>query len=162
MNIKFTYLILSLSLLLNIYLSILLVWNMQSSKIDSKFMSKDSIKTAQEYEDFYKFPLSQKVSDASVIAEAKHEYKDGNVVNRIINILKKSPNAKFPYKIGDVYPVFKKATNPSTDYGDGEILFFIGDDAVFLYSIAYSANSLRGEEPLSLDQFRALVKERSE
>ena len=101
----------------------------------------------------------KRVRAASVIAVAKYE-KSGSTLRCIITeILKQAPNTVFYYKVGDEFRAGNQQIRENTDYGDGEILFFVGSTAQDCESIPYSGDRLRWMGEIPVSQLRQIIRD---
>jgi hypothetical protein len=103
-------------------------------------------------------PPEKKVRAASVIALARFE-KSGTTLRCVITeILKEAPNTAFSYRVGDEFRHGNIQIKDNTDYGDGEILFFVGSPAEHCYSVAFSGERLRSMGEMPITQLRDMIR----
>ncbi len=77
----------------------------------------------------------------------------------ISEILKQAPNTAFYYKVGDEFRAGNQQIRENTDYGDGEILFFVGSPAEHCESIPYSGDRLRWMGEIPVSQLRQIIRD---
>lgn len=107
--------------------------------------------------DFYNWPLEKQIGAASVIAVGKMKLEDNIYKCIIAEILKQSPNTTFYYKVGDEYRQGNHAAKPGNDYGDGQLLFFVGSPAEFRYSVSFSGDRVTALGDMPLDVLRQMI-----
>jgi predicted secreted protein len=102
---------------------------------------------------FHELPVDQQIETASVIALVHFEpSSDGKMRAVVSEILKKDPAVTFRYAVGDEYDPSSYYPRPSTNYGDGEIVFFVGSPPSMRLSMSYSGDRIRGlgDMPIAL------------
>jgi hypothetical protein len=110
-----------------------------------------------EHQSFHDNPLDKQIQAASVIAVAKYEKEGDRLKCMIGEILKQAPDTEFYYKVGDEYEMCGRVPKGTESYGDGQVMFFVGNPAEFRYSTSYSGNRMgRGDIPL--DVLRQKIK----
>jgi hypothetical protein len=102
------------------------------------------------------------VRAASVIVLTKFDKSDSTLRSIVAEILKQSANTAFYYKVGDEFKGGSMQIRENTDYGDGEVLFFVGSPAQHCESIAYSGDRLRSLGYVSLTQLRQIIRDSAE
>jgi hypothetical protein len=99
-----------------------------------------------EHERFHEYSLDKHVQAASVIAVAKYE-KDGERLKCVFSeILEQAPNTEFYYTVADEYEMCSRVMKPNESYGDGQLVFFVGNpagDALFRQLFRQSHRSRR-------------------
>jgi hypothetical protein len=101
----------------------------------------------------------KKIRAASVIALARYE-KSGSTLRCVITeLLKQAPNAAFYYRVGDEFRQGNTEIRENTDYGDGQILFFVGSPAEHCYSVAFSGDRLRSMGEMPITQLRQIIRD---
>jgi hypothetical protein len=116
-------------------------------------------KLTERFEKFYELPPEKQIEAASVIALAKYQ-KDGDRMKCVISeILKKAPETKFYYKVGDEYGQCSHYMKPGEDRGDGQIMFFVGNPAQFRFSASFRGDRLTGLGDMPVDVLRKQIKE---
>jgi len=104
---------------------------------------------------FYELDLKEQIEQASVIALAKYEpATDGKMKTIIKEFLKKEPEAKIYYNIGDEYPTSSYYPKANTSYGEGIIMFFTGSPAMMKYSTTFQGDRIRGLGDLPVELLR--------
>jgi hypothetical protein len=99
----------------------------------------------------------KKIRAASVIALARYE-KSGSTLRCVITeILKRAPGTVFYYRVGDEFRHGNTEIRENTDYGDGQILFFVGSPAEHCYSVAFSGDRLRWMGEMPITQLRQII-----
>lgn len=101
----------------------------------------------------------KKIRAASVIALARYE-KSGSTLRCVITeILKQTPNTAFYYRVGDEFRHGNTEIRENTDYGDGQILFFVGSPAEHCESVAFSGDRLRWMGAMPITQLRQIIRD---
>jgi hypothetical protein len=113
----------------------------------------------QKYNDFDQWPLQKQINTASVIALAKFQKQGDRYKCVISEILKRTPNTDFYYKVGDEFQFPGGNAGPQTQYGDGEVIFFTGSPATFRLSTTYNGDRISALGDIPLDRLRQLAKE---
>ena len=107
-------------------------------------------------------PPEKKIRAASVIALARYE-KSGSTLRCVIaEILKQAPNTAFYYRVDDEFHHGNTEIRENTDYGDGQILFFVGSPAEHCYSVAFSGDRLRRMGEMPITQLRQIIHDSSQ
>ena len=101
----------------------------------------------------------QKIRAASVIALARHERSGETLRCVITEVLKQAPGTAFYYRVGDEFPHGNRQIRDNTDYGDGQILFFVGSPAEHCQSVAFSGDRLRWMGDMPVTQLREIIRE---
>lgn len=109
---------------------------------------------------FHDLALEEKIERSSVIALAKYEpSSDGKMKAIIKEFLKKDPDVKLYYKVGDEYPSSSYYPKERTSYGDGVVIFFTGSPATMRMSMTFSGDRIRGLGELPVELLRKKCKE---
>jgi hypothetical protein len=133
-----------------------LSWN--NREISSESPSSSSLRSLPQYERFYDLPLDKQIDAASVIALAQYQ-KEGEKLKCVVSeILKRSPNTEFYFKVGDEYPQCSRYPKANESYGDGQIMFFVGSPAQFRYSTSFEGDRLTGLGDMPIALLRAKIK----
>jgi hypothetical protein len=109
---------------------------------------------------FYELSAEELIKNSSVIALATYEKaSDGKMKAIIKEFLKKEPDAKIYYNIGDEYP--SSSYYPSADRfrGDGVVLFFTGSPTRMGLSTTYTGDRISGLSDIPVKLFRKKCKE---
>jgi hypothetical protein len=149
-----------LALFLGIYLVAYIPWIRFSldDHVSSLASSSPPDSNGAELRNFHAMPLEKQIEAASVIAISQYE-KDGDRLKCVVSeILKQSPNINFYYKIGDEYRQCSRYPKQNEDYGDGQIMFFIGNPADFTYSTSFRGNRVTGLGDMTIEELRARIK----
>ena len=109
------------------------------------------------YDDFFNWPIEKQIEEASVIALTIWETDAGNLKCIVKEFLKTDPEATFYYNVGEEYKPHSKYPKKDTNYGDGEVLFFVGSPASMRYSITYRDGRLTGMGGMPLELLRQKV-----
>ena len=116
-------------------------------------------KLTDRYNKFYEWPPEKQIDAASVIALAKYQ-KNGDRMKCIISeILKKAPETKFYYNVGDEYGQCSHYLRPGEDRGDGQIMFFVGNPAEFRFSTSLRGDRLSGLGDMPIDLLKKQINE---
>ena len=99
----------------------------------------------------------KKVRVATVIALARYERSGATLRYVITEMLKQAPNTAFYYHVGDEFHHGNEQVRDNTDYGDGQILFFVGSPAEHCESVAFSGDRLRWMGAMPIAQLRELI-----
>lgn len=110
------------------------------------------------HENFHEFPIEKKIAAASVVAIAKYQREDEKLKCVISEILKHSPDTAFYYKVGDEYPECSRYPRPDVSYGEGMVMFFVGNPAQSRYSTSIYENRLPGVGDMPIDLLRRKIK----
>ncbi len=104
-------------------------------------------------------PPQKKVRAASVIALARYQ-KSGSTLRCIVTeMLKQTPNTTFHYKVGDEFRAGSQEIRENIDYGDGEILFFVGSLAEHCESMPFSGDRIRWMGDMPIAQLRQMIRD---
>ena len=103
-------------------------------------------------------PLEEKVMEASVIALARYEEREGKLVSIISEILKKDPAVTFHYQVGDDFG-YPGEIRENSRYGEGKVIFFVGSPADMRTASAIHEGRIAGEGGMPLERFREMVAE---
>jgi hypothetical protein len=111
------------------------------------------------YAGFSDWPLEKQIAEASVIAVAKYE-KDGDRYKAVISeILKKGPDIKFYYKVGEEYAQGGYYPKEGTRYGDGQIIFYTGSPASMRYSCTFDGDRIAAFGDMPFETLRKMINE---
>lgn len=102
---------------------------------------------------FHELTLEEQIKQSSVIALAKYERAhDGKMKAILTEFLKKEPNVTIFYNIGDEHSPSSYYAKDNTRYGDGIVIFFMGNPASMRMSMSYSGDRLHslGDMPIEL------------
>jgi hypothetical protein len=116
------------------------------------------IESMTRYNDFHAWSLEKQIESASVIALAEHKVADGKVRTYITEIFRQQPDVTFNYKVGDEYASHAQPVRENTTYGDGEVMFFVGSPAGFIYSTTYSGDRILGMGDLPISTLRKMIQ----
>ncbi len=108
--------------------------------------------------DFAALPPEQKIQRATVILITKYRHEGGKLSAVISEILKKSPNTRFYYSVGEEFAEMSRLASDSARYGDGEVVFLTGNPAMMRESFSYDGDRVGGLGQMSLSQLRELAK----
>ncbi|MDQ6619737.1 MAG: hypothetical protein M3Z31_08590 [Pseudomonadota bacterium] len=104
--------------------------------------------------DFDQLPLARKIQIATVIAVGEHRMDNGMLRTYITEVLKRDPRAAFPYTIGDQYPHQFPSDFNRAQFGDGEVMFFVGGQATLRQTLTISANKVLALDDMQLQVLR--------
>ena len=117
-----------------------------------------SSRSPTSYERFYDLPIEKQIEAASVIAIARYQ-KEGEKLKCVISeILKRSPNTDFYFKVGDEYPHCSRYPKSNESYGDGQLMFFVGSPAEFRYSTSFFGDRMSGLGEMPIELLRGKIK----
>ena len=109
----------------------------------------------KEGKDFHELTIEEKIQKASVIALAKYEKADDGKMKAIITeFLKKDPNTKIYYKVGDEYASSSYYPKDNYSYGDGLVIFFVGSPAEMRSAMSYHGDRITGLSDIPIKLFR--------
>lgn len=149
-----------INLLLSIYSVIfpwLLVGRMNAALKTPEFKHQLEQATDQ-LNSFHSWPVQKQIETASVIALARWE-KEGDRYKCVISeILKQRPGTEFYYKVGDEFVHLSRRARDNTDYGDGQIMFFVGSPAEFRYSTSFKGDRISGLGDMPVGSLRATIQ----
>ena len=120
--------------------------------------SQSSVTFSDPYEGFYDWPIEKQIESSSVIAVGKFEKKDSRLKCVITEILKQKPGTTFYYKVGDEYMQGSRFMERDTEYGDGQIMFFVDSPASFRFSTSYSDDRIHGLGDMPIQELRKLIQ----
>ncbi len=110
-----------------------------------------------EFNSFNTLPLEQKVEHASVIVITRFQ-RQGNSLKAIItDIPKQRPGTSFYYSVGQEFTEVSAYQEAGTEYGDGTIIFLVGNPAQMVESYSYSKDRIGGLGSMPLQTFRELA-----
>lgn len=111
------------------------------------------------HEKFHELPIEKQIAAASVIAIAKYQ-KDGEKLKCVVSeVLKRSPDTAFYFKVGDEFPDCSRYPRPDVSYGEGMVMFFVGNPAQMRYSTSIYENRLIGVGDMPVDLLRRKIAE---
>lgn len=105
-------------------------------------------------------PLEEQLEAASVVALSTWRKDGGDYRAVITEILKHREGTNFAYKVGDEVRRSRRNDRAGVDYGEGEVMFFMGSPAKLEYSIAYSEGRLRNDEGSEISALREILRSR--
>jgi len=133
--------------------------SMWSSESPIAARSGASVRSAVRYENFHDLPIDKQVAAASVIAIARYQ-KEGEKLKCVVSeLLKRSPDTDFYFKVGDEYPSCSRYPKSNELYGDGVLMFFVGSPAEFRYSTSFSGDRLVGLGEMPIEVLRRKIAE---
>ena len=110
------------------------------------------------HERFHEYSVDEKIAAASVIATCKYQ-KDGDKLKCVIaEVLKRSPNTDFYFKVGDEYPDGSRFAKADVIYGDGQLIFFVGNPAQARYSTSIFGDRLGALGDMPIELLRRKIK----
>lgn len=110
------------------------------------------------YSGFHNWPIEKQIDAASVIALTKHDAGAGKIKSVIVEFLKFKPGTTFYYKVGDEYGS-EYSVREHTAYGDGQVMFFVGNPARLRYSTTYSHDRILGFSDMPMALLRQKIRE---
>jgi len=131
-------------------------WNGPESPGASQ--SSASSRSFTPHERFYDLPIEKQIEAASVIAIARYQKEGEKLKCMISEILKRSPNTDFYFKVGDEYPQCSRYPKSNESYGDGQLMFFVGSPAEIRYSTSFFGDRLSGLGEMPIELLRGKIK----
>ncbi len=128
-----------------------------SSGVKSGGMTDERIREDNE---FSAYPPERKIERASLIVVTKYE-KDGDRQKAVITeILKRKPDTRFFYNVGDEY---HELSHIGTDHGhsDGQVAFLTGNPPRMNVSYSYEQERVGGLGHMPLAKIRELAQQSS-
>lgn len=114
--------------------------------------------SSSRFERFSDLSFDKQIEAASVIAIARYQ-KEGEKLKCVISeILKRSPDTDFDFKVGDEYPRCTRYPKANESFGDGVLMFFVDSPAEFRYSTSFSGDRLSGFGEMPIEVLRAKIK----
>lgn len=111
----------------------------------------------EKLEGFHDWPLQKRIDAASVVAIARFEKRGDRLKAVITEVLKKSAQTDFYYKVGDEYVEGGRQIEPNTKYGDGMIVFFVGSPARMKYAMSFHGDRVGGLGDMPLEALREMT-----
>lgn len=112
----------------------------------------------QKFKGFHDWPIDEQVSKASVIALTKWKKEEGKLKSVITEVLKIAPSTIVYYNVGDEYGHGRHPIE-NADYGDGEILFFTGSPAEFIFSTTHRNGRITGMADMPIEMLKNKIRE---
>ena len=110
---------------------------------------------------FSRLSSTEQIRSASVIAFADW-HKSGSTLQCIISeIVKKTPDTAFYYKVGDEVRRGNQRLSEGADYGDGQVLFFTGSPATFQSAVTYRNGRITAMGDMPIPEFREVARRSS-
>jgi hypothetical protein len=128
-----------------------------SSAVRSGGMTNEQIREDNE---FSAYPPERKIERASLIVLTRYE-KDGDRQKAVITeILKRTPDTRFFYNVGDEY---HELSHMGTDHGhgDGQVAFLTGNPPRMNVSYSYEQERVGGLGHMPLAKIRELAQQSS-
>lgn len=107
---------------------------------------------------FGRLSPAEQIQSASVIALAKWEKSDSTLKCVVSDILKRAPNTTFYYKVGDEFRRGNMHVTANTDYGDGQVLFFVGSPATFEFAVTFRNDRIGSMGDMPISDLRELIR----
>ena len=109
-----------------------------------------------EESDFDALPPEKKIERSSVILVTQFKRDGGRMKSVITEILKKRPDTRFYYSVGDEFAEGGGYIAGTEKY-DGDVVFLTGNPARMRYATTYSNDRTGGFGDLTLPRLRQLV-----
>ncbi len=106
---------------------------------------------------FHSLPPDEKIRRSSAILLTKHERSGGRLKAVVSEILKR-PDTGFGYSVGDEFGDLSREAEEGTDYGDGDVVFFVGSGNDLRESMTYRRGRISGLGDMPLEFFRAAAR----
>ena len=112
--------------------------------------------------DFHVRPPEEQVRRATVILVTRIQREPGKHREVIHEIVKRAPNVRFYYKVGDEFARISHAPAAECNdcQGDGQVALLIGNPAQMAVSYSYENDRIAGMGGMSLAQLRQLAQQR--
>jgi len=152
--------VLALSLVVGVLLSIIIgLISIPSLLVKGipRLVSRPPDSTIDIYHDFNLWSIDRQVKESSIILRSKYVEDRGNVKCVIVEALKLQPNSSLPYKIGDEMPELNIVNKGGVVYGDGQVVFFVGNPGRMQYAISYSGQQVGGGDGKTIGGIKAIV-----
>jgi len=111
--------------------------------------------------DFHARPPEEKIRRATVILVTEIQREPGKHKEVIREIVKRAPNVRFYYKVGDEYEKISHAPAPDCAdcEGQGQVVFLISNPAQMASSYSYRNDRIEGMGGLSLAELRQMAQQ---
>jgi len=116
-----------------------------------------SVESGTKDNDFFALSPEEKIKRASVILITKYEDEGAKLKAVIKEILKKQPDTRFYFSVGDEYHLASQFREGNEKYGDGQIVFLTGNPATMRESYSYSKDRVGALGQMPLTTLRQLV-----
>ena len=126
----------------------------QSSPVRSRAPQFES---TEEFNGFSALPLDQKIQRASVVVVTRFKREGDSLKAIITDIPKRRPATTFYYSIGQEFTEASTYQQANAGYGDGVVVFLIGNPASVVESYSYSEDRIGGLGGMPLQRFRELA-----
>jgi len=123
----------------------------QTAPVRSRTPQFDS---TADFNGFSALPLDQKLRRASVIVITRFKPEGDSLKAMITDIPKQRPGTTFYYSVGQEFIDASTYQQAGAEYGDGVVVFLIGNPAQTVESYSYSHDRIGGLGSMPLTQFR--------
>lgn len=123
-------------------------------------VSTGSHRMSDQYAGFSEWPLERKIKSASAIIVTTYKQEGPKLKSSVAEIIKQEPGTILNYKIGDEYPQGSRYPRDNANYGDGEVVFFVGSPASMRYSLSYSEGRILGLGDMPLTMFKDMAAQK--
>jgi hypothetical protein len=107
--------------------------------------------------DFHGLPPEEKIRRSSVVLIVEHREEKERIKAIVKEILKKTPNTHLYYNIGDEYTELSHIRSGDEIYGDGQVVFLVGNPAEMRSSYSFTGGRIGGLGQMPLAKLRELV-----
>jgi hypothetical protein len=111
----------------------------------------------QDEKPFHSLAPEEKIKRSSAILLTKHE-KDGGRIKAIVSEILKRPDAGLNYSVGDEFGDLSRYVEGDTDYGDGDVVFFVDGATDMREATTYRHGRISGLGDMPLDLLRAMIR----
>ena len=103
--------------------------------------------------------MEDSIETAEVVFSCHYETVDDDTVCRIVEIFFKKSEYNFPYSVGELYKSRGLTLNPSSDHGEGAVVF-VSKSRVPWRAVAIHDGLLPAFNRISVDEFREVVQKK--
>ena len=119
--------------------------SLSSDKSIGGIQQNNSFPDIDNQKPFHGLPVDEQIKKASVILITKYiPGSDGQVKAIIKKILKKDEGVSFKYDVGDEIPSSSYFPRKNTLYGDGTVVFYVGNPPSRRLSVTYQDDRIGG------------------
>lgn len=120
-------------------------------------VASGSHRVLDQYEGFSEWPLERQIKSASAIVVTTYKQEGPKLKCIVTEILKKEPGTVLNYKVGDEYPPGSRYPKDNANYGDGQVVFFVGSPAAMRLSLSYWEGRIMGLGDMPLTMLKDMV-----
>ena len=110
--------------------------------------------------DFHARPVEEQVQRATAILLTQRREQNGRHVQVVTEVLKRAPNVRLYYGLGEEVPTLSHAVRPDCDAdceGEGQVVFMTGNPATMTLSMSFRNGRVGSLGDMPLTELRALA-----